>query len=180
MKSSTHINLVTLTKADIRDAHVFSGISPKAMKRVFATWIVFALMVLLLVMLAPGLSDTFIFTTAAMLLIFTVAMFAQSRVGEGWPAILVRNDLLYVVRDPYKREFFCLSPQWVQHAEGALIKPNKKAIALFLHTEKLAEDDIEMLNQAVWPRDDRLLALAHFISREKACRDINNYLKEQA
>ena len=180
MKTSTHIELVKLQKSQIRHAKVFSGISPKAMRRVFSTWVVFAIMVWILVMFAPGLSSTFILTTAIVLVVFTIAMFAQSRVGEGWPAVLVEENKLHVVRDPYKREFFRLAPQLVDHVEGTLIKPNKKAIALVLHTEQLADDDIEMLNQAVWPRDDRLLALAHFISRDKACENLNDFIRQQA
>ncbi|QPG06723.1 hypothetical protein IT774_06175 [Salinimonas marina] len=179
MKSSTHIELVKLQKSQIRHAKVFSGISPKAMRRVFSTWVIFAILVWILVMFAPGLSSTFILSTALVLVVFTIAMFAQSRVGEGWPAVLVEDDKLHVVRDPYKREFFRLSPELVAHVEGTLIKPNKKAIALVLHTEQLAQEDINMLNQAVWPREDRLLALAHFISRDKACENLNAFIRHQ-
>ncbi len=176
MESSTHFSLVRLDKPHIRRARVFSGISPKAMRRVFGAWLAFVAVVGLLVFLAPGLSITFILTTVAMLIVFTVAMFAQSRIAEGWPAVLVDQDMLYVVRDPYKREFFQLPPSLVTSVESTLIKPNKKAIALLLDTAQLTESDIEMLNQAVWPRDDRLLALAHFISRDKACADISQYI----
>ena len=176
MASSPEVTLVTLTKNDIRQARIFSGISPKAMRRVFFAWIAFVVIVSLLVIFAPKLSTSFTLITLGTLTAFTVAMFAQSRISEGWPAILAKDEQLLIVRDPYKREFFCISPTLVSGIEPTVIKPNKKAIALKLNNEKLSEEDIETLNSAVWPRDNKLLALAHFIPRDKACNALRNYI----
>ncbi len=177
MASSPKVTLVTLTKNDIRQARVFSGISPKAMRRVFFAWIAFVVIVSLLVIFAPKLSTSFTLITLGTLTAFTLAMFAQSRISEGWPAILAKDEQLHIVRDPYKREFFCISPALVSDIEPTVIKPNKKAIALKLDGEKLSAEDIDTLNSAVWPRDNKLLALAHFIPRDKACRSIKTYIE---
>ncbi|WP_018982056.1 hypothetical protein [Salinimonas chungwhensis] len=176
MSSSPEVTIVTLTKSDIRQAQIFSGISPKAMRRVFFAWIAFVVIISLLVIFAPDLSTSFTLITLATLGAFTLAMFAQSRISEGWPAILAVNEHLHVVRDPYKREFFCIRPAIVKDVVPTTIKPNKKAIELSLIADKLAKTDIEILNKAVWPRDYKLLALAHFISRDKACASLKNYI----
>ena len=169
--------IVKLNKQQIRDAEVFSGISPKAMRRVFGSWIIFVVIVALLVVFAPGMSMSFIWSTLVVLALFTVAMFAQSRIAEGWPAVLALDERLLVVRDPYKREFFKVNPALVTRAQATIIKPNKKAIAVYLNTELLSDSDKAVLSEAVWPRDDQLLALAHFISRERACDKIHAFVK---
>ncbi len=167
--SENQVSVKTFSKEELKQAVIFSGISPKAMRRVFAAWCVFCLVVAIIVVMAPDLSQVFQLTVFGVLVAFSLAMFAQSRIAEGWPAMLSSEDEICVIRDPQRREFICVPPSLATSAEPALIKPNKKAIALKLDTAKLSSADVETLNQAVWPRDDRLLALAQFISRDKAC-----------
>ncbi|MBU3023238.1 hypothetical protein [Aestuariibacter sp. A3R04] len=172
MSSLNQVHIKILDKLQLKQATIFSGISPKAMRRVFAAWSLFSIIVAIIVVMAPGLSQTFVLTVFGTLVAFTLAMFAQSRIAEGWPAILSVEEEICVVRDPQKREFICVPYSLITRVEPALIKPNKKAIALMLDTTRLNDADRRTLNQAVWPREDRLLALAHFISRDKACRKI--------
>ena len=176
MSTGEHIKIKTLDKDTLKQATIFSGISPRAMRRVFAAWSLFSIIVAIIVVMAPGLSQTFVLTVFGILVAFTVAMFAQSRIAEGWPAVLTTENEICVIRDPQKREFICVPVSLVKQAEPAFIKPNKKALALMLDTSQLSAQDIETLNKAVWPRDDRLLALAQFISRDKACRNIQQAL----
>ncbi|MBU2977188.1 hypothetical protein [Alteromonas sp. C1M14] len=176
MSSANNIQIKVLEKEQLKHAVVFSGISPKAMRRVFAAWSLFSVIVAIIVVLAPGLSQTFQLTVFGILIAFTLAMFAQSRIAEGWPALIGADNEVCVVRDPPKREFICVPKSLVKTIEPTLIKPNKKALALILDTERLSEEDAKILNKAVWPRDDRLLALAHFISRDKACKKVSAFL----
>jgi len=74
-----------------------------------------------------------------------------------------------VVRDPIKREYICVNSALVKEANPTLIKPNKKAVEIVLDSEQLSAEDQEVLNQAVWPRDNKLIGLAHFKKREEAC-----------
>lgn len=167
--SENQVSVKTFSKNELKQTVIFSGISPKAMRRVFAAWCVFCMVVAIIVVMAPDLSQVFQLTVFGVLVAFSLAMFAQSRIAEGWPAILSSEDQICVVRDPQRREFICVPASLATAAEPTLIKPNKKAIALKLDTAKLSSADVDTLNQAVWPRDDRLLALAQFISRDKAC-----------
>ncbi|MCU7555871.1 hypothetical protein OCL06_14870 [Alteromonas sp. ASW11-19] len=162
----------TFNKAQIQQAEVISGISPNAMRRVFGGWILFAGGVAAIVAVAPELSAQFILMTMLVLVAFTVAMFAQSRIAEGWPSIICDDDHVCVVKDPQAREFICVPGGLVRDVEPTLIKPNKKAVAIKLNTAALTEADVEVLNQAVWPRDDRVLGLAHFKRREQVCERV--------
>ena len=103
---------------------------------------------------------------------FTLIMFGQSRISEGWPAIISDNNIIGVVRDPVKREYICVDKSIVVDAVPTLIKPNKKAIEIQLSAEKLTEADNDVLKQAVWPRDGKLIGLAHFKRREDACKSL--------
>ncbi|WP_218312035.1 hypothetical protein [Alteromonas antoniana] len=168
--------LRTYSKAQLKQIQVLTGISPNAMRRVFGGWILFAAVVGGIVAVAPDLSLQFIVMTMLVLVAFTVAMFAQSRIAEGWPAIIADGDYIGVVRDPQAREFVCVPVERIKNVEPTLIKPNKKAVAILLYTSQLTESDVEVLNQAVWPRDDKLLGLAHFKSREDACDRVLEYI----
>ncbi len=164
--------LRTYSKEQLKTIQVLTGISPNAMRRVFGGWILFAAVVGGIVAVAPDLSLQFIVMTMLVLVAFTVAMFAQSRISEGWPAIIADDGYIGVVRDPQAREFICVPVNAIKDVTPTLIKPNKKAVAILLHTTQLTEDDVKVLNQAVWPRDDKLLGLAHFKSREDACERV--------
>ena len=83
--------------------------------------------------------------------------------------IICDNDYIGVVRDPVKREYICVPSALVKEVNPTLIKPNKKAIEIVLDSEQLSEQDQDVLNQAVWPRDSKLIGLAHFKKREDAC-----------
>ncbi|WP_334020332.1 hypothetical protein [Alteromonas sp. S015] len=169
MESQSSVLIRQYDKQSLKLVDVISGISPNAMRRVFGGWIFFAGVVGVIVSVAPDLSDQFIGLTLFVLVAFTLVMFGQSRITEGWPAIICDHDYIGVVRDPMKREYICVNSALVKDAKPALIKPNKKAIEIILVDERLTARDKEVLNQAVWPRDSTLIGLAHFKKREDAC-----------
>lgn len=159
-------------KQSLKTVDVISGISPNAMRRVFGGWIFFAAIVGVIVAVAPDLSAQFIGLTLFVLVAFTLVMFGQSRISEGWPAIICDQNFIGVVRDPVAREYICVDSSLVLDAKPTLIKPNKKAVEIQLDFEKLSEQDIALLKQAVWPYSDKLVGLAHFKKREEACESV--------
>jgi hypothetical protein len=167
-------------KATMRTVNVISGISPNAMRRVFGAWILFSAIVGVIVAVAPELSLQFILLTIFVLVSFTLAMFGQSRISEGWPSIICIDDFIGVVRDPMKREFVCVHKSLVKNATPGLIKPNKKAVEILLDEHKLTTQDEEVLKQGVWPRSDRLVGLAHFKKREDVCQRVMACLDNKA
>ena len=169
MESQSSVIIRTYDKQSLKLVDVISGISPNAMRRVFGGWIFFAAVVGVIVSVAPDLSTQFIGLTLFVLVAFTLIMFGQSRITEGWPAIICDNDYIGVVRDPVKREYICVRSTLITDTKPTLIKPNKKAIEIVLDSEQLLAQDQEILNQAVWPRDHSLIGLAHFKKREEAC-----------
>ena len=169
MESQSSVFIRHYDKQSLKVVDVISGISPNAMRRVFGGWIFFAAVVGVIVSVAPDLSAQFIGLTLFVLVAFTLVMFGQSRITEGWPAIICDNNYIGVVRDPVKREYICVNSALVKEANPTLIKPNKKAVEIVLDSEQLSAEDQEVLNQAVWPRDNKLIGLAHFIKREEAC-----------
>ncbi|MEW9796554.1 hypothetical protein [Alteromonas sp. CYL-A6] len=162
-----------LTKTELATATIVSGISPNAMRRVFGGWILFAFVVGIIVAVAPNLSQDFINITFFVLVSFTVVIFWQSRISEGWPSIVVYEDKIGVVNDPQKREFIFAALSVFSEARPTVVKPNKKAVEVLLDTEKLSDEDIKTLNGAVWPRDDRLIGLCNFKSPEAVCQQLN-------
>ena len=169
MESQSSVIIRTYDKQSLKLVDVISGISPNAMRRVFGGWIFFAAVVGVIVSVAPDLSTQFIGLTLFVLVAFTLVMFGQSRITEGWPAIICDDNYIGVVRDPVKREYICVRSNLVKDATPTLIKPNKKAIEIILDSEQLLANDKELLNQAVWPREHSLIGLAHFKKREEAC-----------
>ena len=168
MESQSSVFIRHYDKQSLKVVDVISGISPNAMRRVFGGWIFFAAVVGVIVSVAPDLSAQFIGLTLFVLVAFTLVMFGQSRITEGWPAIICDNNYIGVVRDPVKREYICVNSALVKEANPTLIKPNKKAVEIVLDSEQLSAEDQEVLNQAVWPRDNKLIGLAHFKKREDA------------
>lgn len=164
-------------KTTIKHVDVISGISPYAMRRVFGGWILFAAIVGVIVSVAPDLSTEFIGITLFVLVAFTFVMFGQSRITEGWPSIMIDDGYIGVVNDPVKREFVCVKATLVTDAIPSIIKPNKQAVEIQIDKSSLSAVDIEQLKQAVWPREDKLIGLSHFKSREKICDDIMQYVK---
>ena len=169
MESQSSVFIRHYDKQSLKVVDVISGISPNAMRRVFGGWIFFAAVVGVIVSVAPDLSAQFIGLTLFVLVAFTLVMFGQSRITEGWPAIICDNNYIGVVRDPIKREYICVNSALVKEGSPTLIKPNKKAVEIVLDSEQLSAEDQEVLNQAVWPRDNKLIGLAHFKNREEAC-----------
>ncbi len=159
-------------KQALKQVDVISGISPNAMRRVFGGWIFFAALVGVIVSVAPNLSTQFISLTVFVLVAFTLLMFGQSRISEGWPAIICDGNYIGVVRDPIKREYICVNTILVESASPSLIKPNKKAIEIALDKNKISDAEQSILNQAVWPREARLIGLSHFKRREDACESV--------
>ena len=172
MSSQSSVVLRQYDKQTLKHVDIISGISPNAMRRVFGGWILFVAIVAVIVSVAPDLSVQFIGLTLFVLVAFTLLMFGQSRISEGWPAIICDDNTVGVVRDPVKREYICVDKSLVTVANPTLIKPNKKAIEIVLDASRLTESDIAVLNQAVWPRSDRLLGLSHFKRREDACDSV--------
>lgn len=164
-------------KTTIKHLDVISGISPYAMRRVFGGWILFAAIVGVIVSVAPDLSTEFIGITLLVLVAFTFVMFGQSRITEGWPSIVIDDGYIGVVNDPVKREFVCVKATLVTNAIPSIIKPNKQAVEIQIDKGSLSAVDIEQLKQAVWPREDKLIGLSHFKSREQICDDIMQYVK---
>ena len=172
MSSQSSVVLRQYDKQTLKHVDIISGISPNAMRRVFGGWILFVAIVAVIVAVAPDLSVQFIGLTLFVLVAFTLLMFGQSRISEGWPAIICDDNTVGVVRDPVKREYICVDKSLVTVANPTLIKPNKKAIEIVLDASRLTESDVAVLNQAVWPRSDRLLGLSHFKRREDACDSV--------
>ena len=172
MSSQSSVVLRQYDKQTLKHVDIISGISPNAMRRVFGGWILFVAIVAVIVSIAPDLSVQFIGLTLFVLVSFTLLMFGQSRISEGWPAIICDDNTVGVVRDPVKREYICVDKSLVTVANPTLIKPNKKAIEIVLDASRLTESDVAVLNQAVWPRSDRLLGLSHFKRREDACDSV--------
>lgn len=172
MESQSSVFIKHYDKQSLRAVDVISGISPNAMRRVFGGWIFFAAVVGVIISVAPDLSTQFIGLTLFVLFAFTLIMFGQSRISEGWPAIICDNDIIGVVRDPVKREYICVKSSLVKAAIPTLIKPNKKAVEIVLDDEALSPEDQSVLNQAVWPRQGKLIGLAHFKKREEACESL--------
>ena len=177
MSSQSSVVLRQYDKQTLKHVDIISGISPNAMRRVFGGWILFVAIVAVIVSVAPDLSVQFIGLTLFVLVAFTLLMFGQSRISEGWPAIICDDNTVGVVRDPVKREYICVDKSLVTVANPTLIKPNKKAIEIVLDASRLTESDVAVLNQAVWPRSDRLLGLSHFKRREDACDSVMWCLK---
>jgi len=172
VESQSSVFIKHYDKQSLRAVDVISGISPNAMRRVFGGWIFFAAVVGVIISVAPDLSAQFIGLTLFVLFAFTLIMFGQSRISEGWPAIICDNDIIGVVRDPVKREYICVKSSLVKAAIPTLIKPNKKAVEIVLNDEALSPEDQSVLNQAVWPRQGKLIGLAHFKKREEACESL--------
>ena len=172
MESQSSVIIRQYDKQSLKVVDVISGISPNAMRRVFGGWIFFAAVVGVIISVAPDLSTQFIGLTLFVLVAFTLIMFGQSRRSEGWPAIICDDDLIGVERDPVKREYICVKSSLVKAANPTLIKPNKKAIEIVLDTDQLSEKEQRVLDQAVWPREGKLIGLAHFKRREDACESL--------
>lgn len=177
MTDLANVCLRRYEKLELKQLVIIAGIAPDAMRKVFAIWVLFSATVGALVAVAPGLSSQFIGLTLFILFAFTALMFGQSRMSEGWPAIILDGSDIGVVRDPLKREFVCVNKALVTNAVPRIINPNKKAVELQLDTEKLTEQDVKVLNQAVWPRDNKLIGLAHFKRREDVCERILDICK---
>lgn len=172
MGSQSSVVLRTFDQQQLKQAYVISGISPNAMRRVFGGWILFAAIVGIIVTVAPDLSHQFISLTLFVLVSFTLVMFWQSRIAEGWPAIICADDYIGVVVDPVKREFICVNTQSISNATPTLIKPNKKAVEITIDSAALHEEEQAILKQAVWPRNGKLVGLVHFKHREEVCERI--------
>ena len=172
VSSQSLVELRHYNKQTLRLVDVISGISPNAMRRVFGGWIFFAAVVAVIVIVAPDLSTQFVGLTLFVLVAFTLIMFGQSRISEGWPAIISDDNVIGVVRDPVKREYICVDKSLIVNAIPTLIKPNKKAVEIQLRSEQLTAEANEVLKQAVWPREGKLVGLAHFKRREDACESV--------
>ncbi len=174
---SSAVSIKEFDKTQLKQAKVLSGISPAILRRVFIGWLLFCFVVAAIVASAPDLSDSFVLMTLTILVLFTVAMFAQNRLDEGWPAIIYLNDEIGVVCDPQARKYICVPPHLIEGVKPTVIKPNKKAVAILMKENRLSNADKDILNEAVWPRDDRLLANVYFTSAPRLCKKIRRCLE---
>ncbi|WP_245953233.1 hypothetical protein [Alteromonas aestuariivivens] len=173
---SPSITCQQLDKQTFRQVKVYSGISPNVLRRVFGGWVLFAVIVGALVSFAPHISIQFEVITFIILMLFTVAMFWQSRISEGWPSLLLFQNRVCVVRDPQAREFICIPPSYISAVRPTIIKPNKRAVEIVLNPDALSAHDTLVLGEAIWPRTDRVLVLTHFKSRERVCAELKQWL----
>ena len=88
VNSKANVTLLELEPQEIKFAKVIAGVSPFVLRRVFGFWVLFVAIIAGVVTVAPDLSSTFVMMTLAALLLFTVMIFYQSRISEGWPAII--------------------------------------------------------------------------------------------
>jgi|TARA_B100000965_G_scaffold405447_1_gene439625 hypothetical protein len=179
VKTNSLVCLFQLEPQEIKHAQVLSGVSPYVLRRVFGFWMLFVFAIAGVVSVAPGLSLFFVSMTFIVLLLFTFLIFYQSRISEGWPAILYYHGRLGVVKDPISRQFLFVSPSIVKTASPTVLKPNKKAVAIELDTRELSENDKFLLQQAIWPSEDKLIALSYFKKRENICSAIADVLKRK-
>ncbi|MCW8090299.1 hypothetical protein [Alteromonas sp. ASW11-130] len=171
------VNIREFNKTQLKQAKILSGISPAILRRVFIGWLLFCFVVAGIVAAAPDLSDTFVLMTLCILVLFTIAMFAQNRLDEGWPAIIYLNDEIGVVCNPQARKYICVPLHLIEDVKPTTINPNKRAVAILLKENRLTEADRDILNEAVWPRDDKLLANVYYTSAARLCRKIRKYIQ---
>lgn len=174
MNAKAQVMLLELEPQEIKHAKVISGVSPYVLRRVFGFWILFVAAIGGLVTVAPDLSVDFITMTLVVLLAFTVLIFSQSRIAEGWPAIIHYHNKIGVVQDPVARRFLLVPETLVTDAKPHTLKPNKKAVAIELDDSGLNELEKSLLQQAIWPEDNRLIALSYFKKREDICAAVKN------
>ncbi|MCW8108269.1 hypothetical protein OPS25_07155 [Alteromonas ponticola] len=171
------VNLREFDKTQLKQAKVLSGISPAILRRVFIGWLLFCFVVAAIVAAAPDLSDSFVLMTLTILVVFTIVMFAQNRLDEGWPAIIYLDEEIGVVCDPQARKYICVPLHLIEGVKATTIKPNKKAVAILLKENRLSHADKDILNEAVWPREDKLLATVYYTSSARLCRKIRKYIE---
>ena len=173
MNSKAAVTLFQLEPQELKHAKVISGVSPFVLRRVFGFWILFVAVIAGFITVAPGLSLSFVSMTMVVLLLFTVLIFYQSRIAEGWPSIIHYHGRIGVVKDPIAREFLLVKDELISEAKPHILKPQKKAVAIEFDDSQLSENDRALLQQAIWPEDNRLIALSYFKKREVICDAIN-------
>lgn len=172
VKSSAKVKVLQLDAQEVKHATVIAGVSPNVLRRVFVIWVLMVAAIAAVVSAAPDLTLFFVAMTIAVLLAFSVLIFSQSRISEGWPAIVYYHGKLGVVKDPIQREFIFVPLEVVVTALPHILTPNKKAVAIQLDESGLNDADKALLNQAIWPYDDKLVALSYFKKRENICKKI--------
>lgn len=169
MNSNSQVSLLELEPQEIKHARVISGVSPYVLRRVFGFWVLFVAAIGGLVTVAPDLSVTFVTMTLVVLLLFTFLIFYQSRIAEGWPAIIHYHNSIGVVQDPVARRFLFVSDNLLTDAKPHVLTPNKKAVAIEFDNSELNDKEKSLLQQAIWPEENCLIALSYFKKRENIC-----------
>ena len=172
MNAKSQVSLLELAPQEIKHAKVIAGVSPYVLRRVFGFWVVFVAAIGGLVTVAPDLSDTFVTMTLGVLLLFTFLIFYQSRIAEGWPAIIHYHKRIGVVQDPVARRFLFVADHLVTDAKPLVLTQNKKAVAIQIDDSQLTDEDKSLLQQAIWPEDNSLIALSYFKKRENICASV--------
>jgi hypothetical protein len=172
LSGSNHVSVEQLEPNEIAYAKVIAGVSPSVLRRVFGSWILFVCIIGVVVSLAPDISIEFLSMTFIVLFLFSVMIFFQSRISEGWPSVIIYERKLGVVKDPQAREFIFVSKALIKDALPIEIPQNKKAVEIKLKPALLTSDDLAVLRQGIWPRDDSLLAMTYFKKRQLVVADI--------
>ena len=172
MNSNAQVALLELEPQEIKHAKVIAGVSPYVLRRIFGFWIVFVAAIGGLVTVAPDLSQNFVTMTLVVLLLFTVLIFYQSRIAEGWPAVIHYHNRIGVVQDPVARRFLMVHDSLITDAKPHVLKPNKKAVVIEFDSSSLTEQDKALLEQAIWPQEDSLISLSYFKKREDICATV--------
>lgn len=170
--SNSQVSLIKLERNEIHYANLLTGITPTVLRRVFGSWVFFIAIVCIIVTLAPDISYSFIIMTYSVLLLFSVIIFAQSRISEGWPTIIEYENKIGVVQDPIERQFIMVPYELIDDVAPTTIKPNKRGLVIRLNTDALTDEDKAILERAIWPREDKLIAMVYLKKREVAAEEI--------
>jgi len=170
------ISLRQLDKAEIKSCQWFAGVRPHMLRRTLLMWLAFSIGMAWIVAIAPELDPWFSALTYIVLIVFTFALFGQSRIDEGWPSLIAFDDALGVIQDPYSRTFILVHASLVKEVNPIILKPTKRAVELALDAAALSENDIHILLRAVWPRDHSLIAATPMTSRKKVISAVTRWL----
>ena len=170
------IALRQLDKAEVKSCQWFAGVRPHMLRRTLVMWLVFAIGLAWIVAVAPDLEPWFSVLTYIVLIVFTFALFGQSRIDEGWPSLIAIDESLGVIQDPYSRTFILLHKSIVQGVNPIILKPTKRAVEINVDAASLSESDSHILLSAVWPRDHSVIAATPMVSRKKVIAAVTDWL----
>lgn len=172
MLSENKVHVREFTKSELARVNIISGVSPKVLRRVFSGWLFFIMVVALVVIGAPQLSATFVGMTISVLLLFTFVIFGQSRISEGWPAIILDQQCVGFVQDPHLRQFIMVPCHLITDAVATKTAQQRKVVEVYLDTRQLGGDEIDVLNTGLWPHRDRVVGMVQYRTRASVVQAI--------